>query len=343
MDIKITIIMPVYNAKNYLTETIESVLNQSFIEFELIAINDGSTDNSLEILKSYSKIDKRIIVLEQENRGVSKTRNRGINLAKGKYISFLDADDLLEKDFLKTLYKLLEKGKTDIAITGYSPFYNKPKTKVLKYTNRNLVFNNSNKDNWFSDLLDCGLGINIWNKLYKKEMLDKFKIRFDEELSYGEDIFFCWKAILAANSISFDNFSRYYYRLSSSSASMKYHSDLYEKYKVGFNEVVNFAIEHDMYSNKIDEDIYYYFFRRLPALLTMIIRSNNNLKEKKQLIKNVTDQKEIKIGQEIFNKIHKNNSVWYSTINVNKLNRYLLKIYIYNFKNKYARKIKKLF
>ena len=105
-NIDISIIMPAYNAQKYIKESIDSVLNQSFENFELIIINDGSKDNTEHIIKEYQ--DQRIVLISQKNGGVSNARNAGLKLAKGKYITFLDADDTFPKDSLKSRFEYLE-------------------------------------------------------------------------------------------------------------------------------------------------------------------------------------------------------------------------------------------
>lgn len=103
--IDFTVIVPVYNAEEYLDRCIESILNQTFTNYELLLVNDGSKDNSLQILRKFEKIDKRITVFTQENQGVSVARNQGIENAKGEYICFIDSDDWVENDYLENLYK----------------------------------------------------------------------------------------------------------------------------------------------------------------------------------------------------------------------------------------------
>ena len=102
--VKISVVIPVYNTQNYLNECIDSVLNQSFKDFEIICINDGSTDNSLSILSDYEVSDERIKVISQQNRGLGASRNEGLKLAQGEYVLFLDSDDYLTPDALEKLY-----------------------------------------------------------------------------------------------------------------------------------------------------------------------------------------------------------------------------------------------
>src|SRR4051812_34034895 len=105
MDPKISIIVPVFNVEKYIHDCLESILNQSFIDFELILVNDGSSDRSGVICDEYSKKDNRITVIHKENGGQSTARNRGIDLAKGDYIGFIDSDDWIDHDMYKVLYE----------------------------------------------------------------------------------------------------------------------------------------------------------------------------------------------------------------------------------------------
>ena len=122
LNVDISVIMPVYNAQKYLEESLNSILCQTFDDFELIIIDDGSTDNSYEICERYKEKDERIIVIHQINQGPSVARNIGIKKAIGKYIVFCDSDDILDKNALSLLYNAMEKYNADLAICGYSRF-----------------------------------------------------------------------------------------------------------------------------------------------------------------------------------------------------------------------------
>ncbi len=136
--IKVSVIIPVYNTELYLKECLESVINQSLKEIEIICINDGSTDGSFKILKEYSKLDSRIILINQENRGLSEARNNGIKIAKGEYIHFLDSDDFYYKnDALEKLYKKISKNNVDILFFDIVNFYEK--TKKIKNCQSNSL------------------------------------------------------------------------------------------------------------------------------------------------------------------------------------------------------------
>ena len=119
IDIKVSIIMPIYNASRYLEPAIDSILAQTLPEIEVICVDDGSTDKSLEILKEYQKNDDRIRIVTQTNAGPAHARNNGIRRARGKYIAFLDADDFVEPTFIEDLYNTAKQDNLDIAICAY--------------------------------------------------------------------------------------------------------------------------------------------------------------------------------------------------------------------------------
>ena len=116
---KISVIVPVYNAEKYLSRCIDSILNQTYKNFELILINDGSKDNSIEILRKYENIDDRIKVIDNSNNGVSKTRNIGVRLAEGEYIQFIDSDDFIDKNMFEYAINVMEQENADLVMTGF--------------------------------------------------------------------------------------------------------------------------------------------------------------------------------------------------------------------------------
>ena len=115
---EVSVIIPVYNSKNYLNKCIESLINQTFNDIEFIFVNDGSTDNSLSILEQYSKKDSRIKIINQKNQGISQARNRGMKEAKGRYIGFIDSDDWVDLDFYQKLYSSIIETNADIAVSS---------------------------------------------------------------------------------------------------------------------------------------------------------------------------------------------------------------------------------
>lgn len=199
--IDISIIVPIYNASKYLEKCLDSLINQTKKELEFILINDGSTDNSEEIIKKYK--DKRIKYFKNENRGIGKTRNFGIEKSSGKYLMFLDSDDYLETNACEVLYEKVEKESLDLLVFDYYRV-EKTSTEEVKIPS----FKTSNiKEN--KDLL---LNINLGpcNKIYKSDLIKNNNIKFDEKLKY-EDTLFVIKTIYNAKKVAkLDQVLHYY-------------------------------------------------------------------------------------------------------------------------------------
>lgn len=205
----VSIIIPVYNAKKYLSNTLDSVVKQTYKNLEIILVNDGSTDNSKDICESYAKIDKRIKVINKENGGVSSARNYGLALAKGEYISFVDSDDFLFEDMIETLVNDIQNTNAEIAVCGYwhvteeeyRNIINRIKTEEL--TKLEVLYNPINY--FYSKTLMPFM----WNKIFDRRLIEK--IRFDETINYGEDYLFCALAYMKANKACYRTDKKYFY------------------------------------------------------------------------------------------------------------------------------------
>ncbi|MGL5764482.1 MAG: glycosyltransferase family 2 protein, partial [Sarcina sp.] len=225
--LKVSVIIPLYNAGEFLKECLDSVIRQTLKDLEIIVINDGSKDNSDDIMKSYVKKDKRIRYINRENRGVSATRNEGIKNAIGEYIAFLDADDWVDKDFYEKLYLKAKEAKADLVIAPHV-------VEVFeKSTIKNLNINYT-KDIYLIDLLKGNVEGFVWNKLYKKNFLENSKIEFPnkDELNYGEDQYFTTRVLVYANVVSFIDGTYLHYRYNKSSLVHTYQKNLTEDMEI---------------------------------------------------------------------------------------------------------------
>ena len=174
---EISVIIPVYNTERYLTECLESVLAQSFRDFEAIIVNDGSTDKSAGIIDAFAKRDSRIVVLRQENKGLSEARNAGIGIAKGNWITFVDSDDTIAPPFLETLFHEVREQEADIACSGKQFLYKAPdgeRKATGKYTVKgmtptealaNALYQNDRPD------------YSAWNKLYARNLWENRRFK----------------------------------------------------------------------------------------------------------------------------------------------------------------------
>jgi len=216
---KISIIIPIYNLVKYLAKCLDSVINQSYKNLEIILINDGSTDGSDEIINEYSVKDKRINAMNIDKHGLSYSRNIGLKKATGKFIGFVDGDDFLENDMYENLLKTLLDFNADIAQCAHYNINENGKIKQKKYTYNLEHFTGIN------GLIELILGKkfnnSVWNKIYRKDVIKGIWFPKDK---LGEDISFNYKAFARARiSVSID-IPKYYYlsRKGSISTNMKY-------------------------------------------------------------------------------------------------------------------------
>ena len=197
---KLSIIMPIYNGEKFLEKSINSVLNQKFQNFELICIIDGSNDSSLDIVKKYAHKDKRIVIIEQTNQGVSATRNNGINIANGDYITFIDQDDYIDSKIYCEMLDKMEKENSDISICG-----------IEVVGNTNIIRNLNNIQEKYAFINEGILIACVWNKIFRKDLIKKFDIKFLTGTQIGEDLDFAFRYILISKKISYINEPFYKY------------------------------------------------------------------------------------------------------------------------------------
>lgn len=206
---KISILIPIYNVEKYLDRCLNSIKIQSFNDFEVIMINDGSTDKSGEIARSYADADKRFILVNQENIGMSKSRNRAYTMCHGEYVVFIDSDDYIAPDFLLNMYSAAQKSGADVTVCNYALNF-EPECRIKKKKSRNLQAGEFSRDEAVHLLLkDVKLRFYVWNKLWKKDFLDRTGMKFID--IYYEDIVFCTQAFLNINKLSSIDYTGNFY------------------------------------------------------------------------------------------------------------------------------------
>ena len=206
---EISIIIPVYNVEKYLENCIQSILNQTFKNFELILVDDGSTDKSGEICDKYEKIDSRIKVIHKNNGGLSSARNAGLDIASGKYIGFVDSDDSIHSRMYEILYDLIKKHKVDISCCNYKYTY----STCNEYNSdiESTDFIEMNNIQAINNLYDKEIGVSLvvaWNKLYSKHLFDD--IRYEVGRIH-EDEFIAHRILYKCKKIAYTNNELYYY------------------------------------------------------------------------------------------------------------------------------------
>ena len=188
---EVSVIVPVYNVEKYLERCLNSLVNQTLENIEIIIVNDGTKDNSEEIIKKFmEKYPQKIVYLKKENGGLSDARNYGIPYVKGEYIAFLDSDDYVEKDIYKEMYELAKKENSDMVECDFLWEYpNKVREDIGQ------VYNGK------KEMLEK-VRVVAWNKLIRKSILEKTQIQFPKGLRY-EDVEFTYKLIPHLNKVSF--------------------------------------------------------------------------------------------------------------------------------------------
>lgn len=183
-EIKISIIMPVYNVEEYVGKAIESILAQTFTEYEFLIVDDGTKDKSGEICDSYAKKDERIKVIHKENGGAPSARNTAIDIAKGKYVYFLDSDDWAEETMLADMYELAERNSAQLVVCGYYiDTYYGSKHISEKICVDNCLYTSAEKFREQSyRYFDRNMLYTPWNKLYLMEILQMYHLRFPDTL-----------------------------------------------------------------------------------------------------------------------------------------------------------------
>lgn len=214
----VSIIVPVYNGQRYLGECIDSILNQDYENIELIIVNDGSKDASSRIIDEYAKKDKRVKAIYQKNSGVSSARNNGINNANGEYVTFVDADDYLEKDYVGYLCNLIVENDADISLT---PFPNKVTESNKKINNKidDYIVLWSGEDA-MKNMLYYKVVISSWNKMFSLNLLKKNKVRFNTNLSFGEGFDFTIASFQHSNKVAVGHKRVYNYRVDNANSVM---------------------------------------------------------------------------------------------------------------------------
>lgn len=295
-NVTISILMPVYNSQEYLKNTVQGVINQSYKEWELILVDDGSKDNSKNICIELQKIDNRIRFVNKENTGVSDTRNIALDNAKGKYIAFIDSDDSVHKDYLKILLSSIEKSNGQLAVCGFKERKISTNGQIEELSRvfypKEVIATEDMKD-LIMDFGNSGLLNPLWNKLYSREIIEKNNIRFKEEVETGEDFIFNLQYFRKINNICFSKGELYYYiRRNNNSITYQYIDNMYEKGLEIHNLLEDFLKDMNFYNSKNKYILYgNHLMGVFSAFLNLFHKDCKlTLKQKKHYIKAIVNR-----------------------------------------------------
>lgn len=282
---KISIIVPIYNVEKYLNRCIDSILAQTFTDFELILVDDGSTDNCIKICNEYAEKDNRIVVIHKENSGLSAARNTGLDIATGEYIGFIDSDDYIHPQMYEILYSKIIKSNCDLAISRFKKIYNN-EDEFKEYNIDSIKYYKLNSKEALNEL--CGNNsvqfVIACNKLYKKNLFDKLRY---EDGRYHEDEFIIHNLLYKCRDIVYIELDLYnYYQREGSimkNNSPKRIIDSLDAYE----SRMKFFYKNKM-NNLTDYIAYFYvikFFNEYKK--EFIINNNYNKKMKRSFLNNI--------------------------------------------------------
>ena len=299
---KVSVIVPIYNVEKYLDRCLNTIINQTLKEIEIILVDDKSPDNCPKMCDEYAKKDNRIKVIHKsKNEGLGFARNSGIEIAKGEFIAFVDSDDYIDLDFYEKLYKNRE--NSDVI---YGLVKTESNGKIIKTTTNPLNQSKFEGEEVLTKVLynmighvnkNIALGISVCKAIYKREIFEKYKIRFCSERQFiSEDYIFDLDYLPKCKSISFVDDAYYYYCYNGSSLTKKYNKDRLEKYKILYKEILRKTKKINIYKD-IEEGINFSFIGNIRVCI-----KQETYNDKKKAIKNIFKICDDKLVQEVIRK-----------------------------------------
>lgn len=299
-NVKVSIIIPVYNAEKYIAKCLDSLINQTLKEIEIIIVNDKTPDNSMEICKKYAERDKRIKIYNKEkNEGHGLTRNYAIKKAKADIIGFVDADDYVDLDYFEKMYNKITETNTDICFAEYLQIRNQeekeykkykipfedeiePAKNVLSYIFQNIT--NSNK---------CSICTAVWQAVYRKSVIEENNLLFVSRKYFAEDTIFFFDYLMNCKSVSFARNTYYYYFYNEQSIMHAYVEGKFEKVKLLKDKLIEQATKYGV----LDEyygDIIVIFMGGVRITIRQEINHKDTIKNKINNIKKIVNDEEVK-------------------------------------------------
>lgn len=261
----ISLVMPVYNVEKFLNKALTSVENQTFTDFEMIIVDDGSNDKSCEIAEEFCNKNSNFKLIKQENSGPAAARNTGVSHCKGQYIAFMDSDDYLEKNFLEELYNLAQKTGADITCCNFNMYFPNKNLKIyMPFNSLPGVYTKSKALRKL--ILDISVHYFIWNKLYKKELFLERNIKFDN--MYFEDISTSPRLFYFAKTVAFTSKALYNYTMRENSILHSINAKKVNDYIKALGIIKSFLEENNdyekysghvwVYAQRVKFVVYYY-------------------------------------------------------------------------------------
>lgn len=331
----VSVIVPVYNGEKYLRECIDSICNQSYTDLEIIIINDGSNDNTSKIAKQIESKDNRVIYVEHENKGVSYSRNKGLDLATGEYIVFVDCDDTIEKGYIELLFNQISKNNLDIVSCGYTDISIYGTIKLNDFYIGNSMLN---KDEFINNIFK-GVGGTLWGKIFKTEIINKNKIRLNNNIFMCEDMLFVLQYSMQSKSFGAIEQSLYNYnRKNENSISSKINFEYFDNL-IKVMKSIEVILNENKYDKNFIDSILCERIRSLTISFSIMQHDKNHKYSRNEKMNNIIyifKNQYFKTYKELFKG---NNRSENTLINLIK-NEDVKKLYYYSYYIFYINKIK---
>ncbi len=292
----ISIIIPVYQAEQWLRDSVNSVLKQTYKDIEILLVDDGSTDSSGRICDELGAEFPQIQALHQKNLGVSAARNKGLSLAKGKYILFLDSDDSIQENTLEFTLNIMRKEHVDIVFFNYIKCYDTGKEEFITVDLEEGAYESKSIINAFMKLIDANIANNIGTKLYRREVLNN--VFFDESVSIYEDVRFCLEAVQHAKRIYFYN--NYFYHYECKNTNSLIHSYKKEYYF----SLCKFLKALRIFGDKETDFECWYAKEAMEGLRGAVRNAKMDKNSFRQEFQKICDNKEMKNAKDILKRSH---------------------------------------
>lgn len=298
---KISIIIPAYNVEKYISQCLDSLVNQTYKNIEIIVINDGSNDRTLSIIQNYAKEDKRICVINQNNQGLSESRNNGFKIVSGEYVMFADSDDWVETDMCESCLSEMQKENADLVLFSYIREYENKSILKSQFDSKRIVFENDDvkyklqrrifgpyEGNELSHPEKLDSLSTAWGKMYKYDCIkNHFFKSFKEIAATCEDVFFNIEIMPNINKAIFIDKHLYHYRkFNSNSLTKSVEPDLFEKWEKAYY-LLKDIIKNNEYDASYNIALNNRFAINIIAIGQRIMNGSNSFKDKYKMIKNI--------------------------------------------------------
>ena len=301
MDV-ISIVVPVYNMERYLERCLNSIMQQTYTNIEIILVNDGSKDNSLQICLEYQKKDARIKIIDKQNEGVSVARNVGMDAATGKYIGFVDPDDWIEPEMYKSMHDTIKINKCDIVFCNYSKDTKISNSPRLFKTKKDVLYKSDIIDEFISNMIGIEdilpkyyniMGC-IWRCLYRKDFIVKHNLKFIPGITIMEDLIFTVEALINCDKICIDRGVWYHYMQNKTSSLHTYIENMWSDQIIVHDTLERLLISAgliDYLRHRLDSR---YIAMAACSVGNELYRSSANIKDKMDEVKVIINDTKLK-------------------------------------------------